>query len=231
MIELVIFDYGGVISESLLRDFSEFEDRRGLPSGSVTRLLFGDRPTNAGGGDPVDGAAGPGPVSDFHRLETGELDFATYLNRVIADAPAILGRELEPDDLAAFSGSTGPRVYWPMVHEIRRLRGLGLRLALLTNNVQEFRATWWNSFPVEECFDVIIDSSDVGMRKPDPKIYSLTCEQAGVAPTAAVFLDDNRDNIDAARSMGIEVVHVGLDPLVAIDELRTILDQRGIKTR
>lgn len=231
MIELVIFDYGGVISESLLRDFSDFERRRELPAGSVSRLLFGDRPANAGGGDPVDGSVDPDEISDFHRLETGELDFATYLNQVLAAAPGILGRDLEPADLEAFSGSTGPRIYWPIVHEIWRLRAQGLRLALLTNNVREFHDTWWDSFPVEECFDVVIDSSEVGMRKPDSRIYTLTCEQAGSKPTAAVFLDDNYDNIEAARALGIEVVHVGLDPLVAIAELQEILSRRGTKVK
>jgi FMN phosphatase YigB (HAD superfamily) len=69
------------------------------------------------------------------------------------------------------------------------------------------------------------------MRKPDSRIYTLTCEQAGSKPTAAVFLDDNYDNIEAARALGIEVVHVGLDPLVAIAELQEILGRRGTKVK
>jgi epoxide hydrolase-like predicted phosphatase len=74
---------------------------------------------------------------------------------------------------------------------------------------------------------VVIDSSEVGLRKPDPRIYELTCERVGVEPTAAVFLDDNVENVAAARALGIESVLVPPDPLVTIAELDQILERRG----
>ncbi|MEX2255769.1 MAG: HAD family phosphatase [Acidimicrobiia bacterium] len=227
---LVIFDYGGVISERMLDGLADFEQRMGYPSGSVHRLLFGEIPPGSDG-DPVDGAYDEGPVHDFHLLETGDLGFHEYLEGVERRAPAHLGRPLEPHAFAEFTQATSLRVQWPMVHEIRRLRAEGIPVALLTNNVKEFGDAWRSSFPVDELFEIIVDSSDVRMRKPDPRIYELTCERGGVTPTAAVFLDDNRDNVAAARALGIETVHVGPDSLAAITELHSILERRGVTTR
>jgi putative hydrolase of the HAD superfamily len=230
VVELVIFDYGGVISERLLDDLAVFEARMGYPAGSIDRLLFGEVPPGSDG-DPVDGAYDEGPVHDFHLLETGALGFAEYLDGVIRRAPEIIGRELDAHAFMEFTAATGVRVQWPMIHEIRRLRDAGVALALLTNNVKEFGNAWRASFPVDELFPVVIDSSEVGLRKPDARIYQLTCERAGCTPDVSVFLDDNPDNVGAARALGIETVHVGRDPLSAITELRAILDRRGVRTR
>jgi epoxide hydrolase-like predicted phosphatase len=229
-VELVIFDYGGVISERLLDDLAVFEERMGYPSGSVDRLLFGEIPEGSDG-DPVDGAYDEGPVHDFHLLETGDLGFDAYLEGLVRRAPEIIGRELEPDAFLEFTVATGLRVMWPIVHEIRRLQAERIALALLTNNVKEFGDSWRASFPVDELFPIVVDSSEVGMRKPDPRIYELTCARAGVTPDVSVFLDDNPDNVASARALGIETVHVGTDPLATIAELRSILDRRGVTTR
>lgn len=229
-IGLVIFDYGGVISERMLDDLADFEQRMGYPRGSVHRLLFGEIPPGSDG-DPVDGAYDEGPVHDFHLLETGELGFHEYLEGIVRRAPQYLGRELAPDAFVAFTQATSVRVQWPIVHEIRRLQAARVPLALLTNNVKEFGDAWRSSFPVEELFPIVVDSSEVGMRKPDPRIYELTCARAGVQPTEAAFLDDNADNVAAARALGIETVHVGPDPRTTIAELRAILERRGVRSR
>ncbi len=65
------------------------------------------------------------------------------------------------------------------------------------------------------------------MRKPDPRIYRLTCERLDVTPSASVFVDDNRDNVDAARAVGIEAIHFGDEPLGPLTVLDTILERRG----
>lgn len=229
-VELVIFDYGGVISERLLDDVADFEIVMGYPTGSLNRLLFGDIP-EGNDGDPVDGAYDEGPVHDFHLLEMGKLGFDDYLVRLTRRAPEILGTELTPEVFVEFSAASALRVQWPIVHEIRRLNELGVPLALLTNNVKEFGDSWRASFPVDELFPLVIDSSVVGMRKPDPRIYELTCARAGAEPDASLFLDDNPDNVAAARELGIETVHVGEDPIAVVHELRSILDRRGVRTR
>lgn len=230
IVDLVIFDYGGVISERLVDDVAEFEIAMGYPTGSLNRLLFGEIPEGSDG-DPVDGAYDEGPVHDFHLLETGKLGFDDYLERLVRRAPDILGAELTPQAFVEFSAASAVRVQWPIVHEIRRLDELGVPLALLTNNVKEFGDSWRSSFPVDELFPLVVDSSEVGMRKPDPRIYELTCARGGAEPSAAVFLDDNTDNVAAARALGIETVQVGHDPLVAVAQLRAILERRSVRTR
>jgi FMN phosphatase YigB (HAD superfamily) len=67
------------------------------------------------------------------------------------------------------------------------------------------------------------------MRKPDARIYRLTCARVGVDPEAAVFIDDNRDNVAAARSVGMEAVHFGEDPWTALAQLDDILGRRGTR--
>lgn len=230
IVELVIFDYGGVISERLLDDLADFETVMGYPTGSLNRLLFGEIPEGSDG-DPVDGAYDEGPVHDFHLLEMGKLGFDDYLDRLSRRAPDILGTDLTADAFVEFSAAYAVRVQWPIVHEIRRLADLGVPLALLTNNVKEFGDSWRGSFPVDELFPLVVDSSEVGMRKPDPRIYELTCSRGDAEPAASIFLDDNTDNVAAARALGIETVHVGHDPLEVVESLQSILDRRGVRTR
>ena len=218
-IEAVIFDYGGVISVRLLGDLSEFEAAMGYPRGSVTELMFGPA---AGDGDVV---------HDFHRLETGELSLAEYLGGLERRAPEVLGRPLDLEAYQAFTATSAIAVHWPVVHRVRRLRDDGMRLALLTNNVREFGGAWRATFPVDELFPTVVDSSEVGMRKPDLAIYEHTSALLEVEPTAAVFLDDIPENVAAAEALGIETVHVGRDPLESLAELDAILDRRGVRPR
>jgi epoxide hydrolase-like predicted phosphatase len=104
-----------------------------------------------------------------------------------------------------------------------------MKLALLTNNVKEFGSAWRATFPVDELFAVVVDSSEVGVRKPDRRIYLLTCERLAIEPTSAVFIDDNRDNVEAARAVGMEAVQFGEDPVAVISELDAILERRGTR--
>jgi putative hydrolase of the HAD superfamily len=230
-VEAVIFDYGGVISTRLFDDLWPFEEEMGLPRGSVYRLMFSDLDAGDDGGDAVDGAhdgaAGDHPVHDFHRLETGDITLDVYIAGLVQRAPEVLGRPLDLNAYWQYAARLPLLVQWPVVHRIRRLRDDGMALALLTNNVKEFGSAWRAAFPVDELFRVVVDSSEVGLRKPDPRIYELTCERLGVAPASAVFLDDNRDNVGAATALGIESVLVGPDPRTTIRDLDAILDRRG----
>jgi putative hydrolase of the HAD superfamily len=229
-VEAVIWDYGGVISSPLFRGIGRFEADMGYPQGSVLELIFGEGTyvVGDGGGDPCDGAAeaASAVTHDWHRLEIGEIALDEYFAGVIARAPAVLGREIDLDAYRRFTRDMPLGIHWPVVHRIRRLREDGLKVALLTNNVKEFGSAWRSTFPVDELFEVVVDSSEVGMRKPDARIYLLTCERLGVAPKASVFVDDNRDNVEAARALGIEAIHFGDEPLAAISELDAIIERR-----
>jgi epoxide hydrolase-like predicted phosphatase len=229
-VEAVIFDFGGVISVRFFDDLTPFEEEMGYPLGSVSKLMFGDAHDHLSGGDPSDGAYDEGPAHDFHLLEMGELSLDDYLAGLMRRAPEVVGQEIDFSAYTRFAESMPMQVQWPMVQRIRRLHDDGMKLGLLTNNVKEFGDSWRASFPVDELFPVVVDSSEVGMRKPDPRIYELTCEQLGVEPEAAIFLDDNTDNVRAANALGIETVLVGYECLQAIADLDAILERRGTAT-
>jgi epoxide hydrolase-like predicted phosphatase len=246
VIRAVIFDYGGVISSPLFRGIGEFEAAEGYRKGSLLELLFGEThyigvhgravadevaasSTDEIAADP-DSLEAEGEADDipaWHRLERGEIDMATYFGMIVDQAPTVLGRAIDMDAYGRFMRSSAPGVHWQVVHRIRDLRGK-VRLGLLTNNVKEFGEHWRATFPIDELFEVIVDSSHVGMRKPDPEIYLLTCSRLEVEPTEAVFVDDNADNVEAARALGMETVHFGDDPRVALAELDAILTRRGL---
>jgi putative hydrolase of the HAD superfamily len=232
-VEAVIWDYGGVISSPLFRGVDVFEADLGYPLGSVLELIFGERAYVGGdaGGDPSDGATAPesAVTHDWHRLEIGEITMLEYMIGVVERAPEIIGAPLDLDAYQRFMRDMPLGTHWPVVHRIRALQGDGIRLALLTNNVREFGDAWRSTFPVDDLFEVVVDSSHVGMRKPDPRIYVLTCERIGVDPEAAVFLDDNRDNVEAARALGMDAVHFGEEPLPSLAELDAILERRGTR--
>ena len=234
MITTVIFDYGGVISSPLFRGIAEFEAAEGFRKGSLIALLFGEvhyvgvegravAAELAADPDVLEAEGEATDLPDWHRLERGEIDFAQYLDAMVAKAPTFLGKALDMEAYGRFMSLSAPGVHWMVVHRIRELRARGLRLGLLTNNVKEFGDHWRSSFPVEELFEVVVDSSHVGMRKPEREIYELTCERLGIAPSEAVFVDDNADNIAAAAALGMETVHFGEDPWAALAELDEIL--------
>jgi putative hydrolase of the HAD superfamily len=211
-VEAVIFDYGGVISVSVFQDLDPMEDELGVPRGSVHRLMFGTV-------DEIE--------PDYHLLETGQLSVTEYIEGLVRRAPQVLGKPLDADAYMRFAAARPLQVQWPVVHRIRELHVGGMRLALLTNNVKEFGDAWRASFPVDDLFSVVVDSSEVGMRKPDPRIYELTCERIGTETAATIFLDDNLENIAAATDLGIETVLVTPDPLETVAALDAVLDRRG----
>jgi putative hydrolase of the HAD superfamily len=241
VISTVIFDFGGVISSPLFVGIGAFEEAEGYPRGSLLQLLFGEthyigvegRAVAEALADDPDAAESEGAIGDepdWHLLEKGQIDVATYFARLTEKAPAILGTEIDMESYGRFWRSTAPGVHWMVVHKIRDLKDRGFRLGLLTNNVKEFGEHWRTMFPLEELFEEVVDSSHVGMRKPERGIYELTCTRMGVAPTETIFVDDNFDNVEAARAYGMEAVHFGENPWDALAEIEAILDRRGVAT-
>jgi putative hydrolase of the HAD superfamily len=89
---------------------------------------------------------------------------------------------------------------------MRELRGRGYRMAICTNNVREWEPLWRAKLPVDEIFDVVVDSAFVGSRKPEPRIYEITLERLGVAADSALLIDDIELNCTAAEELGIRAV-------------------------
>jgi putative hydrolase of the HAD superfamily len=89
--------------------------------------------------------------------------------------------------------------------------------------VREWEPLWRAKLPVDEIFEVVVDSAWVGMRKPDPEIYRLTLERlGGVAPERSLFVDDNERNVETARELGMHGVHFRSNEQ-AIPEIRSAL--------
>lgn len=217
-VEAIVFDYGGVISTSPFDWLTPFESGLGYPPGSMARLLFGRSEAQS---------EAPGGVPDWHDLETGRLSLEEFHARLLARSPDYLGATL---DLRAYREGLEVAlsgIHWMMVHRIRELRLDGYRIGLLTNNVVEWGALWRSSIPVEELFDAVVDSSDVGLRKPDEAIFRLVCDRLCVTPSRAVFLDDSRAHVSAASSLGIRSILVDAGPLQALEELDELLSKSG----
>ena len=198
----VVFDLGGVVMESPLHAIARYERDHGLAQNAINRAIV------AAGDD-----------SAWSRLERGELAVKDFFPAFEADCRAH-GVEVSGARMMAYIAEAAvPRPR--MMEAIGRIRARGLRVAALTNNwvtseVRPGRET------LRELFHVFIESSVVGMRKPDPKIYQLTCRELGVEPAQTAFLDDIGRNLKAARALGMTTIKVE-DPDVALRELSGVL--------
>ena len=221
-IDGLIFDWGGVFSISPTTGLQALERRLGWAEGALFRLFAA---AAAAAGDQPD-------ASPRYLLETGRLALDEFVETIASHAPVVFGEEQV--DLAAFRAAFSSLEWlveagtnWEVVHRIRELRHDGYRTGLLTNNVAEWSGAWRSTIPVEELFDDVVDSSEVGMRKPDPAIYLLACERLGVAPERTVFLDDAERNVEGARAVGMWGVVVGPDPHEALEQLDRILTEES----
>jgi putative hydrolase of the HAD superfamily len=206
-VRAVIFDFGGVVVTSPFEAFARYEAINRLPDGFLRRLNATDPDTNA-----------------WARLERNEVDLAGFAELFEAEARAA-GHEVDGRAvLAMLSGELRPQ----MVEALRRCHER-LKTALLTNNfvAADPRGPGDVTGPgpratVLDHFDVIVESSLVGLRKPDPAIYRLVCAELGVAPAEAAFLDDLGVNLKPARAMGMATIKVD-DPDAAIADLEAVV--------
>jgi putative hydrolase of the HAD superfamily len=206
-IEAVIFDFGGVYTPSPFEAVRAMGDVAGIDYDQAMLFVFGsyDRDTD----------------HPWHRAERGELDLDSAREQ-IRDQARLQGLELDLYDMLTYM--SGAAVRDDMIERTRRLRAEGYRLAMITNNVVEFSEFWRAMLPLDELFEVVIDSSEVGMRKPDPRIFRLALDAlGGVAPERSVFLDDYPGNIVAAEAVGMHAILVETDHTIAIDRLDALL--------
>jgi epoxide hydrolase-like predicted phosphatase len=208
--DAVIFDVGGVLVESPVHAVLRLQRQVGLTD-EVLVALFEHYSKVPGPGEPE-------PL--WHRVEKGQLTVADFLVQARIDlATAGLDRvPIDPEQLNVYRDVSA---HWQTVHAARRLRAAGYATAICTNNVREW-ASWRRSLPVDE-FDVVVDSCEVGMRKPEPGIYALTCERLGVAPGRVLFCDDFSGNVEGARQAGLEAIHITRDLDAGLRELEAML--------
>lgn len=156
----------------------------------------------------------------WHQVERGEVPIAEWIAWV-GDQTEAAGITIDWEAFASMMGRL--TVHEVIVDRIRSLRAEGYLTALCTNNVKEGSRSWRELVPVDELFDAVVDSSEVGMRKPDPRIYRHTLELIGVDdPARAVFLDDHPGNVAGAERAGLASLLVG-DPAEAVIALDRLL--------
>jgi putative hydrolase of the HAD superfamily len=205
VVSAVVFDLGGVITESPMTAFAAYEAEASLPDGLIRRLNSTDPDTNA-----------------WARYERRELDEAGFRAAFEAEATAAGFTVDAGRVLAALHGDLRPA----MVAAVARLKDTGLPLALLSNNVAPMERTG-RLGELLGLFDAVVESSVEGVRKPEPAIYGLALrrlsEAAGREITAAdcAYLDDLGINLKPARALGMHTIKV-VDPGAALAELSSL---------
>jgi putative hydrolase of the HAD superfamily len=202
MIRAVIFDFGGVFTSSPFEAFNRYERARGFPDNLIRKINSTNHLENA-----------------WARFERAELDLDGFDKAFAAEAKAfgfdLPGRDVIP----LLSGDVRPE----MVEALRRIR-TKFKTGCITNNVPSMQAIGADRpdnlyrREIVDMFDALIESSKVGIRKPDPRIYQMMCEALSVAPEECVYLDDLGGNLKPARAMGMTTIRVESGPQ-AIAEL------------
>ena len=193
-IRAVISDFGGVLTTPLLGSFAAFQDETGISASSLGTAM-----------QRIAEREGEHPLFELERGRITETDFLAALRVELA---VELGHEPELHRFREiYFDALQPNQ--PMVDAMRDLKVRGYRMALLTNNVREWEPLWRGMLPVDEIFEVIVDSAFVGMRKPEPEIYDLAVERIGdgIGASECLFVDDVEVNVEAARELGMTAVH------------------------
>jgi putative hydrolase of the HAD superfamily len=214
-VEAAVFDLGGVFLAGGVESVQAFGNRHGLDADAwqaIRRELFNDK----------DGI--------WSAIERGDATLAEFVARLRALA-AEHGTAVSVEEAQGFMGNTGlgatQRLRTEIVEAATRLHAR-MPTALLTNNIPEWRHSWRSLIDVDALFDVVIDSCEVGMRKPEPAIYELTRAKLGLPHTALFFVDDLGVNLKAARNLGWQTLRYDdtarvlsvLDALAAASPLR-----------
>lgn len=198
MIKAVLFDVGGVITTSPFESFARYEREQGLPDGFIRKLNSTNPDTNA-----------------WAQLERNAVAFEEFCELFEAEARAAGGELKAAEVMQCLTGDVRPE----MIEAIRRCHDR-LKTGMLTNNVRAEEEGEGGRLDglLLPLFDVVIESSKAGVRKPDTRFYEMACEQLAIEPSEAVFLDDLGINLKPARAMGMTTIKV-VDADKALAEL------------
>ena len=184
MLRAILWDFGGVFTASPFEAFNAFEAERGLPRDFIRTLNATNPHQNA--------------WARFESSAIGADEFDALFHE--ESGGRVRGREV----IGLLYGRLRPR----MVSALDALKAAGLQNGCITNNVASDRPQAGDLAKVFARFDHVIESSRVGLRKPDPRIYALMCEALDVDPRACLFLDDLGNNLKPARAMGMATIKV-----------------------
>ncbi|MGI8864947.1 MAG: HAD family hydrolase [Solirubrobacteraceae bacterium] len=190
-VRAVVSDFGGVLTSPLLDSFLAFQDSSGISLEQLGLAMAA-----------VAERTGANPLVE---LETGRMTEAAFLRALEVELSRLLDRAVE---LHCFGERYFEHLHpnTVLIDYMGALRKRGYKLAICTNNVREWESLWRAKLPVDEIFEVVVDSAFVGVRKPGHEIYELTLERLGVSAAEALLVDDIEINCDAARRLGMQAV-------------------------
>ncbi len=180
-LDAVVFDMGGVLTVEPYRASRDYAAQLGIPSDAF-----------------VDQLRGP----EFAEVETGGRSMRDYLKFACRDVEARLGVRVDIRRLADCLAA-GQQVRPEMIALVQDLSRGGTKVGLLTNNAKEARSWWTGGVLPLESFAAIVDSSEVGLRKPDPVIFTLTAKRMGCHPGRVLYFDDTEENVVGAATAGL----------------------------
>lgn len=198
-LKALVFDFGGVLTNPVWESFASFCRDEGLDEDAVKRLFRED----------------PAALADLRGLETGELPEGEFERRFasrlgIAEADGLIDRLFN-----------GMRPMEPMLDLVRAARGAGLRTALLSNS---WSVSHYDRELLDELFDAVVISGEVGLHKPQPEIYLMVAQRLGLQPSQCAFIDDLRENCEGAEAIGMVAVrhHEPADTISRLEELTSV---------
>jgi putative hydrolase of the HAD superfamily len=191
-IEAVISDFGGVLTSPLMQSFMAFQDQTGITTEVLGKGM--QAATEANGGNPL------------FEMERGEITEVAFLEKLTDSLEPLLGHRPEMHRFKEiYFEALEPNP--AMIELMRELKASGYRMAMLTNNVQEWEPLWRPMLPVDEIFETVVDSGFVGCRKPESKIYEITLDRLGLQAESCLFVDDVLVNCEGAEKAGMTAVH------------------------
>ena len=188
----MIWDFGGVFTSSPFEAFARYERERGLPENLIRQI---------NSANPLENA--------WARFERSELDLAAFDVEFAKEARALGHKVPGKDIIALLAGDFRPDV----IEALRRIKRADYKTGCITNNVPSNQTGSGDgrslyAREIMEMFDHVIESSKIGIRKPNPRIYEMMCETLGVVPEACVYLDDLGMNLKPAKAMGMATIKV-----------------------
>jgi putative hydrolase of the HAD superfamily len=202
LIKAVLWDFGGVITTSPFESFNRYEREHDLPVDFIRTLNATNHHDNA-----------------WAKLERSDVGFNEFCRLYEAEAEAAGHRIDAPDVLACLSGDVRPE----MLAALRAIKTHGLKQGCLTNNFNAMQRAEANPRSgILDVFDAVIESSIVGIRKPEPAFYQMACDALDITPSEAVMLDDLGVNLKPAKAMGMTTIKV-VDAHEALGELESVL--------
>lgn len=201
----VVFDFGGVLISPITEKVSELAARNGTTLPVLLSVLMGPHE--------------PSLEHPWHRAERGEIPTAD-IQGLLGPWAEAAGLELRGDEVDTMLTPSTYELHHDLIARISTLKQAGYRTGLLTNSFAEFRPNLETVIDLA-LFDVIVDSSVVGSRKPEPSIYTHMTDGLGLPPDQILYLDDFHQNVVGAEREGWTVIHVTsqAQAIAALDEL------------